>query len=191
MHRRSLIAGAAIATLTGGATMSDTARRRPKTRPGEHALYGPETGPRGDRDVSRHRAEARGADQDAGARGVLRQHAVPPGDRGLHGAGRRSDRHRHRRFEAAQPAGGIHHQAAFPARHLRHGAHLGPEQLRTASSSSCSPRRRIWTGSTRSGARWSQGMEFVDQIKRGSGSGGTVQNPDRIVHMRVAADVKG
>ena len=36
-----------------------------------------------------------------------------------------------------------------------------------------------------------QGMEFVDQIKRGSGSGGTVPNPDRIVHMRVAADVKG
>ena len=36
-----------------------------------------------------------------------------------------------------------------------------------------------------------QGMEFVDQLKRGSGSGGTVSNPDRIVHMRVAADVKG
>ena len=36
-----------------------------------------------------------------------------------------------------------------------------------------------------------QGMEFVDQIKRGSGSSGTVSNPDRIVHMRVAADVKG
>jgi peptidylprolyl isomerase len=35
-----------------------------------------------------------------------------------------------------------------------------------------------------------QGMEFVDQIKRGSGGGGSVQNPDRIVHMRVAADVK-
>jgi peptidylprolyl isomerase len=35
-----------------------------------------------------------------------------------------------------------------------------------------------------------QGMEFVDQIKRGSGGGGTVTNPDRIVHMRVAADVK-
>ena len=35
-----------------------------------------------------------------------------------------------------------------------------------------------------------QGMDFVDQIKRGSGSGGTVQNPDRIVSMRVAADVK-
>ena len=40
---------------------------------------------------------------------------------------------------------------------------------------------------------WGQvisGMEFVDKIKRGSGSSGTVQNPDRIVHLRVAADVK-
>jgi len=35
-----------------------------------------------------------------------------------------------------------------------------------------------------------QGMEFVDQIKRGSGGSGMVQNPDRIIHMRVAADVK-
>jgi len=35
-----------------------------------------------------------------------------------------------------------------------------------------------------------QGMEFVDKIKRGSGPNGMVQNPDRIVHMRVAADVK-
>jgi peptidylprolyl isomerase len=40
---------------------------------------------------------------------------------------------------------------------------------------------------------WGQvvsGMEYVDQIKRGSGGGGTVSDPDRIVHMRVAADVK-
>jgi peptidylprolyl isomerase len=40
---------------------------------------------------------------------------------------------------------------------------------------------------------WGQvtrGMEYVDQIKRGSGSGGIVSDPDRIVHMRVAADVK-
>ena len=35
-----------------------------------------------------------------------------------------------------------------------------------------------------------QGMEFVDKIKRGSGPNGMVQNPDRLVHMRVAADVK-
>jgi len=36
-----------------------------------------------------------------------------------------------------------------------------------------------------------QGMDLIDQIKRGSGSGGTVTNPDRIVHLRVATDVKG
>jgi peptidylprolyl isomerase len=40
---------------------------------------------------------------------------------------------------------------------------------------------------------WGQvvkGMEFVDNIKRGSGSSGIVSGPDRIVHLRVAADVK-
>jgi peptidylprolyl isomerase len=35
-----------------------------------------------------------------------------------------------------------------------------------------------------------QGMDFVDKLKRGAGGSGTVQNPDRIVHMRVMADVK-
>ena len=35
------------------------------------------------------------------------------------------------------------------------------------------------------------GMEFVDQIKKGSSSNnGTVSDPTKIVHMRVAADVK-
>jgi peptidylprolyl isomerase len=35
------------------------------------------------------------------------------------------------------------------------------------------------------------GMEYVDEIKRGGGSNGMVSgDPDRIVHMRVAADVK-
>jgi peptidylprolyl isomerase len=40
---------------------------------------------------------------------------------------------------------------------------------------------------------WGQvvsGMEFVDKIKRGSGGNGMVRDPDRIVRMRVAADVK-
>jgi cyclophilin family peptidyl-prolyl cis-trans isomerase len=40
---------------------------------------------------------------------------------------------------------------------------------------------------------WGQvisGMEYVDQIKRGAPGSGTVTDPDRIVHMRVAADVK-
>ena len=35
-----------------------------------------------------------------------------------------------------------------------------------------------------------EGMEFIDQVKRGSGGGGTVRDPDRIIQFRVAADVK-
>jgi peptidylprolyl isomerase len=34
-----------------------------------------------------------------------------------------------------------------------------------------------------------EGMEHVDKIKRGAGGSGTVTNPDRIVSLRVAADV--
>ncbi|WP_424139057.1 peptidylprolyl isomerase [Roseomonas chloroacetimidivorans] len=34
--------------------------------------------------------------------------------------------------------------------------------------------------------RVTSGMEFVDKIKRGSGGSGMVQNPDRIVKMRLA-----
>jgi len=40
---------------------------------------------------------------------------------------------------------------------------------------------------------WGQvmsGMDYVDQIKRGGSDNGKVTDPDRIVHMRVAADVK-
>jgi peptidylprolyl isomerase len=33
-----------------------------------------------------------------------------------------------------------------------------------------------------------EGMELVDEIKRGSGGSGTVRDPDRIVTLRVAAD---
>ncbi len=35
------------------------------------------------------------------------------------------------------------------------------------------------------------GMEFVDQIKKGYGQGGTVRDPDIILRLRVAADVAG
>ena len=34
-----------------------------------------------------------------------------------------------------------------------------------------------------------EGMELVDKIKKGSGGGGVVSNPDHIVSLRVAADV--
>ncbi len=35
-----------------------------------------------------------------------------------------------------------------------------------------------------------EGMDFVDQIKRGSGGGGQVTDPDKIVKFQVAADAK-
>ncbi len=35
-----------------------------------------------------------------------------------------------------------------------------------------------------------RGMEFVDQIKRGAPGSGIVNGPDRIIHLRVAADAK-
>jgi peptidylprolyl isomerase len=41
---------------------------------------------------------------------------------------------------------------------------------------------------------WGQvtsGMEYVDNIKMGVGQGGVVDDPDKIVSMRVAADVEG
>ena len=190
MHRRSLIAGAAIATLTRGLTMSDTADAQTKTRSGEHALHGPEAGPRGDRAVSRPRAEDGRADQDAGARGLLRRHAVPSGDRGLHGAGRRPDRHRHRRFASCPTcrpssppsATSCAAPAAWRAPRIRTAAN-SQFFIMFAPAPHLDGQYTIW-------GQVVQGMEFVDQIKRGSGGGGTVQNPDRIVHMRVAADVK-
>jgi hypothetical protein len=33
-------------------------------------------------------------------------------------------------------------------------------------------------------------MEFVDKIKRGEGPNGTVNDPDKIISMRLAKDVK-
>jgi peptidylprolyl isomerase len=33
-------------------------------------------------------------------------------------------------------------------------------------------------------------MEFVDRIKKGAGRSGMVVNPDKIVRMQVAADMK-
>ena len=181
MLRRSLIAGAAIATLTGE-THDERDRRRPdEARPGEHAVHGPEAGPRGDPDVPRPRAEDGGADQDAGARGVLRQHAVPPGDRGLHGAGRRS---------RPAPARGGSKLPDLPAEFTtkRHFLRGTCGMARTSDPNSANSQFYIMfapaphlDGQYTIWGQVTQGMEFIDQIKRGSGGGGTVSEsgPDR------------
>ncbi|MBV8095956.1 MAG: helix-turn-helix domain-containing protein [Acetobacteraceae bacterium] len=51
----------------------------------------------------------------------------------------------------------------------------------------------IQASSTQFGAGWSRDgvcRPYVDHIKRGTGANGIVQNPDRIVRMRVAADAQ-
>ena len=35
-----------------------------------------------------------------------------------------------------------------------------------------------------------EGMEFLDKIKRGEGQNGMVDNPDKIISMRLAEDIK-
>ena len=35
-----------------------------------------------------------------------------------------------------------------------------------------------------------EGMEFVDNIRKGSGGSGSVDNPDKIIRMQVAADAQ-
>ena len=35
-----------------------------------------------------------------------------------------------------------------------------------------------------------EGMDFVDAIKKGEGSGGSVKDPDKILSMKIAADIK-
>jgi peptidylprolyl isomerase len=50
--------------------------------------------------------------------GLLRRRRLPPRDPRLHGAGRRSDRHRHRRLQASRPQGRVQpsRTSAAPAR---------------------------------------------------------------------------
>ena len=102
------------------------------------------------------------ADHRTGERRLLRRRDVPPRDPRLHGAGRRSDRHRHGRIEQARPQGRIQRRAAR-ARRLLDGAHQRPEQRqqpvlhlprrralpRQASTPSGARSRAAWNMSTR------------------------------------------
>ena len=81
-------------------------------------------------------------------------------------------------------------QAALPARCVRDGARRRPDSANSqffimfAPAPSLDGKYTIWGQVIR-------GMEYVDQIKRGTGRNGqVVGEPDHIVHMRVAADVK-
>jgi peptidylprolyl isomerase len=189
MHRRSLIAGAAIATLTGGPIMSDTASAQPKSDP-ENTLYldlkqgrvviemFPDIAPK---HVERIKQLAREGFYDN-----------TPFHRVIEGF----------MAQGGDPTGtgtGGSKLPDLPAEftNKRHFLRGTCGMARTSNPNSANSQFFIMfapaphlDGQYTIWGQVTQGMELIDQLKRGSGSGGTVQNPDRIVHLRVAADVK-
>ena len=140
--------------------------------------------------AARHRADACAADQDPGAPGLLRRHAVPPRHRGLHGAGRRSDRHRHRRQRPRQHPRRIHRQGQVRARHVRHGSHSqsphsANSQFFIMFEPALAPERPIHRSGARSWRAWNSSIRSSAAPAAAARCG----DPDRIVALRVAADV--
>ena len=177
MRRRTLIAAAVTATLAKELVMTETSAAQPKLDP-ENTVYldlksgrvviqlRPDLAPK---HVERVKTLAREGFYDGTPfhrviEGFMAQGGDPTGT-GTGGS------------KLPEPARRIHHQAALPARHRAAWPAPATRTAPTASSSSCSRRRRILDGQYTIWGQVVQGMEFVDQIKRGSGSGGTVQNP--------------
>ena len=190
MLRRSLIAGAAIATLTGGTTMSDTADAQTKPDP-ENTLY---------MDLKQGRVVIQ-MFPDIAPKAVERIKTLAR-------EGFYDNTPFHRVIEGFMAQGGDPTGTGtggsklpdLPAEftNKRHFLRGTCGMARTSDPNSANSQFFIMfapaphlDGQYTIWGQVTQGMEFVDQIKRGSGSGGTVSNPDRIVHMRVAADVKG
>jgi peptidylprolyl isomerase len=190
MYRRTLIAGAAIATLTWGVKMSDNADAQTKSDP-ENTLYldlksgrvviqmFPDLAPK---HVERYKTLAREGFYDN-----------TPFHRVIEGF----------MAQGGDPTGtgtGGSKLPDLPAEFTtkRHFLRGTCGAARTSDPNSANSQFFIMfapaphlDGQYTIWGQVTQGMELIDQLKRGSGGGGTVQNPDRIVHMRVAADVKG
>ena len=102
---------------------------------------------------------------------LLRRRRVPPGDPGLHGAGRRSDRHRHQRVGPAQPQGRIQPRTAR-SRHRFDGAHPESGQRQQPVLHLLRRRRASSTANTRCGARsraaWSMSTRCPSASRRAS-----------------------
>ena len=189
MFRRNLIAGAAIVTLTGGLFMSESAQAEPKLDP-ENTLYMdlkygrvviqlfPDIAPK---TVERIKTLAREGFYDN-----------TPFHRVIEGF----------MAQGGDPTGtgtGGSKLPDLPAeftnkRHFLRGTcgmartsdpNSGNSQffIMFAPAPHLDGQYTIW-------GQVVKGMEYVDEIKRGGGSSGTVQDPDRIIHMRVMADVK-
>jgi peptidylprolyl isomerase len=190
MHRRTLIAGAAIATLTAGVTMSDSAAAQPKLDP-ENTIY---------MDLKYGRVVIE-LFPDIAPKAVERVKT-------LSREGFYDNTPFHRVIEGFMAQGGDPTGTGTGGSNLpnlpaeftnkRHFLRGTCGMARTSDPNSANSQFFIMfapaphlDGQYTIWGQVVQGMEFVDQIKRGSGASGMVTNPDRIVHMRVAADVKG
>ena len=180
MHRRSLIAGAAIATLTGSFTMSDTADAQTKTDP-ENTLY---------MDLKQGRVVIQ-MFPDIAPKAVERIKTLAR-------EGFYDNTPFHRVIEGFMAQGGDPTGTGtggsklpdLPAEFTtkRHFLRGTCGMARTSDPNSANSQFFIMfapaphlDGQYTIWGQVMQGMEFVDQIKRGSGSSGTVQNrgPDR------------
>jgi peptidylprolyl isomerase len=190
MLRRSLIAGAAIAALTGGVTMSDTADAQTQPDP-ENTLY---------MDLKQGRVVIQ-MYPDIAPKAVERIKTLAR-------EGFYDNTPFHRVIEGFMAQGGDPTGTGtggsklpdLPAEftNKKHFLRGTCGMARTSDPNSANSQFYIMfapaphlDGQYTIWGQVTQGMELVDQIKRGSGSGGTVSGPDRIVHLRVAADVKG
>ncbi len=147
--------------------------------PAEHAVHGPQGRPGGDPPAARPGAQACRAGQAAGARAFLRRHRVPPGDRRVHGAGRRPDRHRHGRQQDTRTCrpSSARPRTSCAARWALRGRRARTRP--TASSTSASRRRRSWMGSTRSGDRWCPEWSSWTRSRRGPAAAARSAIPTR------------
>lgn len=190
MDRRSLIAGVAIATLTGNISMSDTANGQQKLDP-ENTLY---------MDLKQGRVVIQ-MFPDIAPKAVERVKTLAR-------EGFYDNTPFHRVIEGFMAQGGDPTGTGTGGSKLpdlpaefstkRHFLRGTCGMARTSDPNSANSQFFIMfapaphlDGQYTIWGQVVQGMDFVDQIKRGSGSGGTVSNPDRIVHLRVAADAKG
>ena len=131
--------------------------------------------------------------QATGARRLLQQRAVPPCDGWLHGADRRRPEfQRHRRIEISEPEAGIL-QRSLQARHRRHGAARRQRRQRElAVLHHVTPTAPSLDGQYTVVGEVVSGMDVVDKLKKAppGSAGGTVTDPDKMVKVQVASDIK-
>ena len=113
----------------------------------------------------------------------LQWHDLPPRHRRLYGAGRRSDRHRHRRLEAARPQGRVQRAAARPRCGGDGARRFRPDSANSQFYIVLQPTLKL-DGAYTVWGRVTDGMGYVDAIEKGE----PPEHPSKIVKATLAAD---